>query len=252
MTKPKTTKPESKDEPKLPVELIPFGQLKDQYQLPLDQVRSLIRSEQTPTDKALMQAVECARMFGVPLQGVNLIPSRAGVNVYINADGIRWKLHTDPRRLKTVETRIIQVPTRDNPLAIVEGVVEFQDGSRFTNIGAVVVDSENKLGKGKWNEADALMKAATKAKRRAGQDAVGTTLPLYEDFIEWRDQETKDITPMLPVAQSINNGHPQTLAQFLAKLNEIKMDVVDACVKLNVATITEVKDFKEAWEKLNG
>lgn len=251
--KAKEPKTEPKPEPKedeMPNALIPFAQLKDQYALPLDQVRQLIRSEQTPTDVALRQAVEVAKMFGVPLQGINLIPSRNGINVYINADGIRWKLHTDPRGLKCVETHIIQIPTRDNPLAIVEGRIEFKDGASFTNIGAVVVDGDNKGGKGKWNEADALMKAATKAKRRAGQDAVGTTLPTYEDFIEYRDTEMKDITPMLTVAQSVNGDSPKTLSEFLVKLNASGIDVDAACQKLQVTAITEVKDYKAAWETL--
>lgn len=242
--KPKT-KVESKALTAAKSEVIIFDELKRQLSLPFDEQKKLIASQSPLTDNAIRMVIDAARLIGVPLQGINLIPIKQGVNVYINSDGIDWLLHHDPRKLKCVEVEILNAPKIEGDTAIVKGIVEFQDGSRFTNIGAVVVDE-------KWNCANALMKAATKATRRAGGKATGKVLPVYEDYIEYREEQMKDITPAMEMA----NGNskfietPATLMQFTRNLELAKIKIADACDALGVEMLGEIKDFGAAWAKL--
>ena len=238
----KKTEPELKPEPEAPKEIALYGQLADQYKLPIEEARKLIRSESPLTDNAILQAIFTAKFIGVPLQGINVIPSKQGAGIYVNAVGVRYKYHTDPRGFKCASAEILQVPKVDGDLTIVKGRVEFQDGSYGENIGAVIVDN-------RWNLANALMKAATKAIRRAGQDAVELTAPIYEDYIEYREEQMKDITPE---AQMLGNGNdePTNVTQFMKKVIDAKLDPDTVCQMLGVAQITQVKDYGAAWAKV--
>lgn len=230
-------------------EIVPFDELQRQLRMPFDEQKKLITSQSPLTDSAVRMVLEVARVIGVPLQGINVIPTKLGVMPYINSIGIRYKYHTDKRGFKSATAEIIQTPKQKGDLAIVKGRVEFMDGSFGENIGAVIVETDDTKG---WNVANALMKAATKAIRRAGQDAVEITLPVYEDYIEYREEQMKDITPGMELANG--NGkyidNPATLMQFTRNLELAKILIADACEKLGVEMLGEIGNFAEAWEKV--
>ncbi len=161
-----------------------YDQLEEQYILPWEQQRALIRSQSPLTEPGVKLALSVARSFGLPLQGVNVIPSQAGPQIYVNSDGIRWRLHTDPRGIKESSGVIEHPCTKEEPWVRAVATIILNDGSLFKNIGSVPANPANPL-----EVSNAEMKAVTKAKRRSGIDAVGVALPIYEDYVEWEEDQ---------------------------------------------------------------
>ena len=191
-----------------------FSQLTNQYDLPWNEAAQLIRSEAPLNEKGARLVIQVARSFGLPLQGLNWIPSKTGGNVYVNSDGVRWRIHTDPRGIQKSTAEITHRPTKDEPWFEATATVGFKDGSEFTNIGVVYVD---------WGRpsdiANGAMRSITKAKRRTGVDAVGAALPIYEDYVEWRSEQTgvKVIEGNFAVLESNTPvSEPKNLAEFFA------------------------------------
>jgi hypothetical protein len=233
-----------------------FRQLQEQYDLPIEQVIQLIRSEAPLTKVGAMLALQVAKSFGLPLQGINVITtSRGATNVYVNADGIRWRVHTDDRGIAASTGEITHRPSKDEPWFEAVGTVKFKDGSEFTNIGVVGVDLNKPM-----DIANGAMKALTKAKRRAGVDAVGVALPIAEDFLEYAEEqrakgkasdfidgEFKDLSTK-PIAE------PSTLAEVFVWVQQHNKTIDDATAiagDLNIIA-SDVKEavakLKKAWE----
>ena len=230
-------------EPKSEIAVLPYGQLAEQYALPIEQIRKLVRSSQKLSEATLLEAVLTAKMFGVPLQGINVIPSSQGPGIYINSDGIRWLIHNNPRGLKSIETEIIHRPTKEEISVEVKVRTTFKDGSFFDGIGACMIDKQ-------WDPANATMKAETKAERRSGYKATGKVLPSYEDqkdYIEYRETEIKDVTPQIKAFANSNHDAPSSLAELITRSG---LGLEELCAKLQVASVAEIKDFHNAWEKL--
>lgn len=172
-----------------------YEQLEEQYTMPIDLQRGLIRSEHALSDQGVQTAVRVARTFGLPLQGVNVIRTRSGLQVFVNSDGVRWRLHTDPRHLRKSHGVVVHHPTPDEPWIQATATIEFEDGSQFVNEAWMYLRYDEQSGlysersrRGDWNAVspgDRCMAAITKAKRRAGVDAVGVALPIFEDVAEW-------------------------------------------------------------------
>lgn len=227
-----------------------FRQLEEQYKLPWEVQRDMIRSEGALMQKGVQMAVRTAMAFGLPLQGINVLRN----NVYVNSDGIRWRLHTDPRTLKRSDAEIVHRPTKDEPWVEVKATVEMGDGSVYSNYG--VVDCAPGAGVG-----NAIMKTVTKAKRRAGVDAVGVALPIFEEYTEFVAEERKqgriiDVSyRQVPSESKIEE--PTNFAELLAWVSQQGKSSDDA---LTVSGLTEIGDMannvrdtwlklKEAWKK---
>lgn len=220
-----------------------FKQLVDQYKLPWEDQRGLIRSESPLTEKGVMLAVKTAMAFGLPLQGINVIPSKQGSTVYVNSDGLRWRIHTDERGVKKSLAEVIHRPTREEPWIEVQAMIVMGDDSEYVNFG--VVDCPPGPGVG-----NNIMKATTKAKRRAAVDAVGVALPIAEEYLEWVDEqkttgkfvdgeftvqpvvitEPKNFAEFLTWVQQM--GHTLAEVNEIMETNEVARDVVAAHAKL--------------------
>ena len=228
-----------------------FSQLTSQYDLPWKEASQLIRSELPITEYWAKLAIQVARSFGLPLQGINVIPSKAGASVYVNSDGVRWRLHTDPRGILKSTGEISHRPTKEEPWFEATATVAFKDGSEFTNIGVVYVD---------WGRpsdvANGAMKSLTKAKRRAGVDAVGAALPIYEDYIEWRDEQkgTKTLEGNFTIVEEVKVIEPTNLAEFFSWLQQQGKTMEDAIPIVGDASAIAsnvpdaVKKLKEVWK----
>ncbi len=115
-----------------------FKQLEEQYNLPIDDIIKMIRSETPLTRNGAELAVRVAKSFGLPLQGINVITtSRGATNIYVNADGLRWRIHTDERGVKESTVSITHRPSKEEPWIETEARIIMGDGSLFTNIGVV-------------------------------------------------------------------------------------------------------------------
>lgn len=233
-----------------------FKQLEEQYNLPIKDVVQLIRSEAPLTEVGAKLALRVAQSFGLPLQGINVITTSRGVtNVYVNADGIRWRVHTDDRGIAASTGEITHRPTKDEPWFEAVGTVKFKDGSEFTNIGVVGVNLNNSM-----EVANGAMKAITKAKRRAGVDAVGVALPIAEDFLEYAEEQRSRgkssgvIDGEFQEIASKSITEPTNLAEVLAWVQQHNKSIDEATgIAGDLAVIASdvksaVAKLREAWE----
>ena len=230
-----------------------FEQLREQYALSWEEQRNLIRSETPLNEKGVQLALRVARTFGLPLQGVNIINTKNGPQVYVNADGLRWRLHTDSRGIKRSEASITHRPTKDEPWFEATAIIEMGDGSIYTNIGCVYCLP------GSQSAANDAMKSVTKSLRRAGIGAVGVALPIAEEYLEWVDEqrvakstiegEFRDVSPQP------SQKDPITLSELFLwaeQQSHTVDDVVSVVGDLSMAAsdvggaLTKLKD---AWKK---
>ncbi len=200
---------EPKTEPIPDERSLVFGQLKEQYTMPWEQAAKLIRSESLLTEVGVRMAIQVAKSFGLPLQGINLIPSKNGPQVYVNADGLRWRAHTDPRGLKKSSAEIVHRPTKDEPWIESVATIVMGDGSEYTNYGVVGCAPGGDVG-------NSMMKCVTKSKRRATVDAVGVALPIFEEYVEWRQEQGKTIEGDFKVVVEKPVDNPTNLAELLS------------------------------------
>ena len=237
-----------------PVETIPderalvFGQLKEQYTMPWEQAARLIRSETMLTEVGVRMAIQVAKSFGLPLQGINLIPSKNGPQVYVNGDGIRWRLHTDPRGLRKSDADVIHRPTKDEPWVESKATIEMGDGSIFVNWGVVYCIPGPDV-------PNATMKSISKGKRRAGVDSVGVALPIFEDYIEWRGEQGKTIEGEFHIAEKPvdNPTNLAELASWASNKGKTMENVITDSGAEDIAFVMTnfeavLAKLKEAWK----
>lgn len=152
--------------------------LEQQYHLPLSERKKLILLGKglRPDDDTYEMATAVARAAHVPLGGINLISSQNGIVPYINSFGVKYRLATDPRRIKSNTFEVLNIPVKNGDVAIIRRTIVMGNEQVYQGIGAVIVDSN-------WKLDNALLKADTKAARRAGYDAIADSigLPEYDD-----------------------------------------------------------------------
>ena len=227
-----------------------FDQLTDQYKMSLAEQGQMIRSIAPLTDKYVKIAVAIAKSFGLPLQGINMIPVGNTLQPYINSDGLRWRIHTDGRGVKKSLAEVTHRPTKDEPWVEVVATITMGDDSEYTNLGVVACTPGTDV-------ANALMKAITKAKRRASIDAVGVALPIAEDYLEWVDEQkgktiegSFTISPVAPAPTT----EPKNLAELLAWIvvNNHTVDEASAIVGNLMQMSKDVpavyNKLKETWK----
>jgi hypothetical protein len=228
-----------------------FKQLTDQYAMSWEDQRNLIRSDTQLTQKGVSLAVKTAMSFGLPLQGINVIPTKNGPAVYVNSDGLRWRIHTDERGVKKSLASVIHRPTKDEPWIEVMATIVIGDDSEYVNFGVVDCLPTQGVGNG-------IMKATTKAKRRASVDAVGVALPIAEEYLEWADEQKAsgkfvdaEFTIQAVPAQTITE--PKNFSEFLSWLeqNNHTLDEATAIIEVNeIAANVGVayNKLKETWK----
>lgn len=242
-------------------------QLEEQWSLPIEAVSQLVQSEAPLTEKGVRTVIALAKMHMLPLTGINVIrDSRGRLSFYVNSRGILWRLHNDSRGLKAQKHEIVHLPTPDEPYVRVRATVEFEDGSSFTNEALIYFKYDQERGewlertrRGDWrpvNLGDRIMTAITKAKRRAGVDAVGLALPIFEDYVEYMEGgEVIDISPrpLQDEVPELPSGEPRNLAELLAKAaQELDLDAAAIQEKLGKDLSQIAEDIPSAWEALRG
>jgi len=242
---------------------IVLRQLEEQWNLPFDAVSQLVQSEQPLSEKGIKTVISLAKMHMLPLTGINVIKnSRGQLSFYVNSRGILWRLHNDERKLKSHSHKVVHLPTPQEPWVQVEATVEFEDGSKFTNEAFIYFKYDEETGewlertrRGEWkpvNLGDRIMTAITKAKRRAGVDAVGLALPIFEDYVEYAEGEVIEGSARVVEEQPLlPSGEPRNLAELLARaMREFGMDAETVQRKLDKDLSEIASDVKAAWEQL--
>jgi hypothetical protein len=162
----------TKEGDEIPVERsLIFNQLEDQYKLPWKEQASMIRSLEPLTENGVKLAVQTAMSFGLPLAGVNIIPSKAGPSVYVNSQGIQFRLENDRRGVAKNVSEIVHYPTKDEPVVVLKTTIIMKDGSEYSAFGAVDCPPGTGIGNN-------LLKSETKSGRRCGIKVVGVGLPI--------------------------------------------------------------------------
>lgn len=214
-----------------------------QFQLPLEEQMKLIAvpNNVIVSRDLFMTAVRLAMSARVPLWGINIIPTKNGNKPYINADGIKFRLANDERKVQSDDIEVLKYPEGMGSTAIIKATIKMGNGQTYNALGAVKVDSQ-------WNEANALLKAETKASRRAGYKAIANAvgMPMYdEDSDRSNGQVVEGQYRVLPVSS------PKNVGQFLAWMDKQKItdEILLEVTHKDIADLAE-KDIPEIYRLL--
>lgn len=228
--------------------------LQAQFKLPREVIRMLISSEQPLSEPGIDAVIALAKLFMVPLTGLNLIPTQAGqIRPFINQSGVLWRLHNDQRGVARIETEVIHLPTPEEPFVRARATIELGDGSRFTNEAWAVFRYSEKDGewyersrRGNWVPiilGDRIMATATRAARRAGVLACGATLPIYEDYIGEFQENLPKITPV---------SVPRSFAELVNMARDLGFSPSQIAEATGLSLNEIAKNPEQAWHLLNG
>lgn len=194
--------------------------LEREYSLPLTEIRRklVMPANARPNDEMLREAVELARSAGVPLWGINLIPTRLGIAPYINSNGIKFRLANDPRGVASNTFEVINFSSVMGEVQIIRRTIVMGNGQTYQGLGAVVIDRD-------WNPGNALLKADTKANRRAGYDAIANAvgMRMYDEDADRATNESIEASFRVIVAKT-----PTNLVEFFTWVenNDIKPEAI--------------------------
>jgi hypothetical protein len=223
-----------------------------QFKLPRDVLRMLASTEEPLTDAGLDAMIALAKLFMVPLTGLNLIPTQTGqVRIFINQSGVLWRLHNDKRGIASIHTEIVHEPTPEEPFVRAKATVTLRDGSKFENEAWATFRYSEKDGewyertrRGLWRPVilgDRIMATATRAARRAGVLACGATLPVYEDYIgEFQEALPKQNIPVVP----------RTFAELINASRELGFSPNQIAEMTGLSLAEIAKDPARAWKLL--
>ena len=238
------------------------------YDLPFERVLQIIKYDprKPPNEEGVLIIKAIARAWTLPLGCMAWISSRGGGGgPYITFEGVLYRIHKDPRQVMAITTSIIERPTKENGFTIVvNGTCKFASGAEFSAIGAVSESERSELGHG-----GRYLLADTKAARRACMRAVGVPFPVYEDMLEFEEQqksmatsnargggfarsESSSEVTRSTVAQAVAgkpvDGTGALLAEALGK--GIKLN--DMLTRLGVTELYQITDIVAARETLFG
>ena len=230
-----------------------FSQLEEQWKLPIDEIKQLVRSESVVNEKGALMALHAAKMFGLPIQGLNIIPTKTGVpQVYVNAVGIRWRLQTDPREFFSEKIDVTHRPTKEEPYVEVKTTITMKTGAGAEGLGLVACLPTGDV-------PNATLKAETKSGRRAGIKLVGVALQVAEDYLEWeaeqRGQKSTIDGNFTVIEPATIISEPKNLAEFFAWVEQQGKTMEDTTLVVgDVNTIAAdvgaaVKKLLEVWKK---
>jgi len=227
--------------------LSPWDQVKSEWSAPVEKRALLVRSMTTVTVQMVELATDVAKRYGLPISGVNMIPSKAGPRPYINSDGIRWRLHMDKRGLKEYIGEITHMPTDDEPYIMARSRVEMKDGTIAVN--EAIMDWPATGKDAGFTLGDAAMKAITKAKRRAGADMVGVGLPLYDEYYDEVAPEVIEGNWKVEKPQTAKKTEPTNLSELINMATELGIDYEDLPAMMGVADVSDL-NIEETWNKI--
>ncbi len=215
----------------------PITALEAQYNLPLEEQKKLVVLPQGISQRAIPElvtaAVALARSASIPLWGITFIPSRSGqAKAYINADGIRFALANDER--KVASNKIIsftQGKVKGDTCTVIREVT-MGNGQTYQGIGSVVIDDQ-------WNPANATLKADTKAARRASYDAIANSVGMPQ----WDEDADKNTFVDADFHEVIDA--PKTVVKFLSSVTSAEMEQIGVSEDQ-----IEKQMLPELWQKI--
>jgi hypothetical protein len=224
-------------------------QVKSEWNAPVEKRALLVRSMTTITAQMVELATDVAKRYGLPISGVNIIPSKAGPRPYINSDGIRWRLYMDTREFKSSSGRITHMPSDPEPWITAYGKVEMKDGSWADNESVKewpIVDKNDKDRS--FTLGNMCKKLITQAKRRAGADLVGVGLPIYDEYYDQVSVEI--IEGEYQEIEAPKKTEPTNLAELISMAKEqYNIDYEDLPAMMGVASVSDL-NIKETWDKI--
>lgn len=243
-----------------------WKELNEEWNAPDEEKAALIRSEGVMTKADLNRITNVCVRYGLPLSGVNIIPSSQGKNIYINSEGIRWKLHTDNRQFKGADGGVIHYPTKEEPWITARARVEMHDGSFSENEAIIDWDWERVTERGTGGTKDfkdksfsfgnLCMKLITKAKRRAGVELVGVGLPVYDEWLDKRDEIVDASWKIVKDGKIDLNEVPSTIPKIMAmafeKYGMSPQELILQAVKTDGSSAGELSemDIAKTWERI--
>lgn len=235
-----------------------YDQMAQQWKMPLSDRQALVNPPPggTVTVPMVERVTIASRMYGIPIPGFNLIPipKTGGHTLYINANGIQFRLATDPRGLKSITPVIEHMPDLDKEkdYISVKARIDMKDGSFSEDWGISewpVLGGRN-MGMGL---GDLIMKLTTKAIRRASIRLVGASLPIFDDdWHRWVSGRGKDIVDgNFTVEPPPPKESPDNLGELLAFAKErYELDMKDVLELMGMVDVNELDDIDKAWERI--
>jgi hypothetical protein len=242
--------------PESPREPSPWDQVMAEWKAPIEQRMLLVRTMGRITVPLVEQVTEAAERYGLPIAGINLIPNKkTGIDsIYVNSEGIRWRLHVDKRGFKGSGGTITHMPTETEHWITAHARVEMENGAWAENESVKewpVADPGDKDRS--FDLGNMCKKLITQAKRRAGADLVGVGLPIYDEYYEnvvegnfsvIEEPEAKKLA-----APAVPNSIPSLLT--MAQELDSRWDMDSLAELLGVSSIFAGDiDIENAWRKV--
>lgn len=236
--------------------LAPYEQMAREWSLPPKQQMLLVHPPQGIGIAPWMveMVVDASKRYGIPLSGFNLIPrgKKGGYNLYINADGLRFRLFTDPRGIQSKNTELEHMPdfSKDQDYVAVKCTITMENGNVATGWGISEWPPEDRNAR--LALGDLTMKMETKAERRATIKLVGSSLPVHDDdWFNWTiargdaiDAESRELPP--------KKTEPTSSPELLSMANELdeSLDIESLPEILGIEDIFSLDSdgIKEAWK----
>ena len=237
--------------------LTPYDQMAKEWSLPDDDKFLLVHppEKSTLTWPMVAQVESASKRYAVPLSGFNLIRAGGKLTLYINADGMNFRLQTDPRGLKSIETFLEHMPdlSKEADHIAVRARITMGNGEFFDGWGVnewpPTGGRNSSLGLG-----DLTMKLETKATRRATIKAVGKGLPVQDDdWAAWIVGKGRDAVESPLKILKPKKTEPTTLNELIVMAGQVDESLdVDVLIKMmDVNVMDDLRDIvKETWDKI--
>ena len=154
------------------------------------------------------------------------------------------------------------VPSPQEPWIQARAQISFVDSSTYSNEAWCWLryDPEHdewleRSRLGRWNPValgDRLMAMITKAKRRAGLDAIGVALPIFEDYLESAQvpAEEPDLEDLGPAPIQRPQVPPRTLEQLALELKKRGLTLASLAQKMELRLERLAQEPELAWDYL--
>lgn len=231
--------------------LSPWDQVKSEWESSKEHRTLLVRSREIVTIQMVELATAVAKRYGLPISGVNIIPTQTGPQPYINSDGIRWRLHMDKRDFKSSEGEIIHMPTDEEKYIIAKARIEMKDGSYAVNESIKEWPIESRRDKDRsFTLGNMCKKLITQAKRRAGLDLVGVGLPIYDEYYDQGiAADSEVIEGEYKEIETPKKTEPTNLSELINMATELGIDYEDLPAMMGVADVSDL-NIEETWDKI--
>lgn len=233
-----------------------------QKALSVEDRKALVDSKQALSSGGLRLVDTVVASLGLPYNVISLIQGKP----YVKAEGLRLLVQADPRILKSFQTEKVRGEWHDaNYIAEFRATLEFWGGGVFSATGSAdLQEIQSRRDRSEAPPSFVDMIAETRAKRRAGREAVSLPVGISEDFEEGQENGKRGPNVKKVNAdtgeivegeegeqkeQSVNK--PQNKGQLLAfAMSQYKLKKQDVEAIVALATITDQAGTEKAWDTI--